>query len=310
MFKPFFLFVLIALAGTRAGADIVDDVEAIFAKHKNNLNFAAVKTETDFLVDPSISVARQLAQIDQMVFAIEKMLPPNADEWQKIETIRKYIYEAGLWNSYKAFSYDHDDPLGQDPSNRLLANYIKGRKGNCVTMPFLFIILGQRLGLDMKPALAPIHVFVKFTDAQGQTHNLEATSGGGRTRDSHYRKLLPITDRAIESGIFMRGVADEETIAVITVVVVEDLIRLKRYDDALAVSDVILSHYPDYAYALVKRGTAAYYALKTEFYDVYQTAQDIPPELHERLNELQSINQDVFSRADFLGWKPMQIGRQ
>lgn len=86
MFKPFFLFVLIALAGTRAGADIVDDVEAIFAKHKNNLNFAAVKTETDFLVDPSISVARQLAQIDQMVFAIEKMLPPNA-----INTNRKGI---------------------------------------------------------------------------------------------------------------------------------------------------------------------------------------------------------------------------
>ena len=173
-------------------------------------------------------------------------------------------------------------------------------------MPFLFIILGQQLGLDMKPALGPIHVFVKFTNSSGKTQNIEATSGGYPARDIHYRNNLPITDKAIETGIFMRALTDTETLALITVIVVEDLIAKGRYDDALAVSDVILSHYPHFAYGLVKKGTAAFYALKSEFYDRFPKAADVPTALHARLNRLQMINTDVFNLADNLGWKPRQ----
>lgn len=107
----------------------------------------------------------------------------------------------------------------------------------------------------MAPALAPIHVFVKFTDSNGQVHNLEATSGGYPARDVHYRNNFPITDRAIQTGIFMRELNSVESLAVIAVIVVVDLIRDGRHHEAMAVSDVILKHYPDFAYGLVKKVT-------------------------------------------------------
>lgn len=44
-------------------------------------------------------------------------------------------------------------------------------------MPFLFIILGDRLGINVTASVAPLHVFVKFTDENGVIHNLETTSG-------------------------------------------------------------------------------------------------------------------------------------
>jgi len=94
------------------------------------------------------------------------------------------------------------DPLGQNPTHDLLTSYLASRKGNCVSMPILFVILGERLGLNVTLSTAPLHVLVKYTDAQsGVTYNLEATSGGGFTRDAWYRQNLPMTDVAIANGI-------------------------------------------------------------------------------------------------------------
>ena len=195
-------WVIWAITGPGASADVSADVERLFEIERATFDFARVKIEVDHMVDPSIDVETQLAQVDQMVATIRTMLPPNATSWDKVETIRRYIYQPGAWNDGRTFSYDHDDPYGLDVRNKLLSDYIQDRRGNCITMPFLFIILGQRLGLDVTPAMAPLHVFVKFTDDQGVTHNLEATSGAGRARDQHYRDLLPITDKAISNGVF------------------------------------------------------------------------------------------------------------
>lgn len=291
---------------THVVADIRSDVEALFARDMAMIDLARLKIEVDQMIDGSIDVEVQLAEIDQMVVAIEGMLPRNADSWAKIEVIRRYIYEAGPWNGNNAFSYDHDDPYGLEVHNKLLSDYIADRRGNCITMPFLFIILGQRVGLEVTPAMAPLHVFVKFTDDQGTTYNLETTSGAGRARDSHYRRLMPITDKAVENGVFLTPLTREQTVAVIATVLVEDLISRKRYLDAMAVAGIILKHYPNFTYLMVKKGTAAYYLLQAEFRDKYADANDIPQDQRAYFQYLQRVNQSSFAQADALGWKPMQ----
>ncbi|HIP24824.1 MAG TPA: hypothetical protein EYG79_14720 [Rhodobacteraceae bacterium] len=147
-------------SASTALADIQSQVEALFAHDMASVDLARVKIEVDHIIDPSISIDAQLAQIDEMVEIIRTMLPANADSWDKAEAVRKFIYDSGPWNDNRPFSYDLDDPLGLNISNKLLADYITDRRGNCITMPFLFIILGQRLGIDVRPSLAPLHVFV------------------------------------------------------------------------------------------------------------------------------------------------------
>lgn len=302
------LFVILALllGTTTATADIRADVRELFARDMMSLDFARVKTEVDRMIDPSIDVDAQLAQIDQMVATIRTMLPPNATSWDKVETIRRYIYQAGAWNDGRAFSYDHDDPYGLDVRNKLLSDYIQDRRGNCITMPFLFIILGQRLGLDVTPAMAPLHVFVKFTDDQGITHNLETTSGAGRARDQHYRDLLPITDAAVSNGVFLTPLDAEQSVAVIAAVIVEELIAQERYHDAMAVADILIEHYPMFAYIMVKKATASYHLLRTEFHEKYPTAQDVPEDQRPYLAYLQRVNQGMFDKAESLGWRPVE----
>ncbi len=303
MLSTFFVFMLGASA---AHADMRADVRELFTRDMATIDLARVKIEVDRMIDPSIDVDAQLAQIDQMVATIETMLPRNADSWTKIEAIRRYIYQPGPWNDNRAFSYDHDDPYGLDAQNKLLSDYIQDRRGNCITMPFLFIILGQRLGLDVTPAMAPLHVFVKFTDDQGITHNLETTSGAGRARDQHYRDLLPITDEAIANGVFLTPLTTEQAVAVIAVVIVEDLMAQDRHHDAMAVADIVLDYYPNFAYAMVKKGTAAYRLLQSEFYANYPTAEDVPEDQRPYLAYLQRVNQSTFDRAESLGWRPVE----
>jgi len=295
-----------ALAATMARADIRTDVKALFAQDMTNLDLARIKVEVDRMIDRRIDVEAQLAQIDQMAAAVEAMYPASADSWTKIHALRRYIYEPGPWNQNRAFAYDHDDPYGLDVRNKLLSDYIQDRRGNCVTMPFLFILLGQRLDLDVTAAMAPLHVLVKFTDDEGKTWNLEATSGAGAARDQHYRDLMPITDEAIANGVFLTPLTTEQSVAVIAAVIVEDLIRRERYHDAMAVADVLLDHYPQFAYIMIKRATAAYHLLQAEFYSKYPTVEEVPEDQRPYLSYLQRVNRDMFDQAEKLGWRPVQ----
>lgn len=305
MFLRHIIILLLGVANSGgAFADIRTDVKDIFAQDMSTFDLARTKFQIDRLVDRTTDVAAQLAEIDQMVTTVQSMLPSGADDWAKIAAIRQFIYQSGPWNDNRAFSYHHDDPYGDDLTNKLLSDYIADRRGNCVTMPILFIILGQRLGLDVTAAVAPLHVLVKFTDSTGAIWNLEATSGGGKARDQHYRDLLPISDRAMQTGIYLKPLTKEETVGVMAMLVLEDLIEKKRYLDAMAVADIILDHDPLSTHAMVKKATAAYYMLQVDFYDKYPTAQDVPEDQRPLLAYLQRINDDMFKKAENLGWQP------
>lgn len=308
IFQMRFIFstlILCTIIASTASADIRNELKTLFAQDYTNIDIARVKINVDRLIDRSINVEQELNKIEKMVATIKTMTPRAADDATKLETIRRYIYEAGPWNNHRPFQYDHDDPYGLDVTNKLLSDYMRDKRGNCITMPFLFIILGQRLGLDVQPALAPLHVYMRFTDEQGNTRNVETTSGGYFARDVHYRKNFPITDLAVRNGVFMKTLTNQETVAVIAVVLVEELIDKKRYQEAMSVADLILKHYPKFVYAMVKKGTAAYHLLKVDFYSKYPTAEDVPADQHAWLNYLQQINQRSFDAADSLGWKPI-----
>lgn len=267
------------------------------------MDFAEVMVAVEGIINPSGDGDAMLAKIERMVAHIQTAIPADAEEWDRIGAMRQYIYEPGYWNGNNAFAYDHDDPFGQEFGNRLLSDYLNDRRGNCITMPLLIIAIGQRMGLDMRPSLAPLHMLVRFTDADGRSVNLEATSGAGRARDQYYRDKFPITDEAIANRVFLATLTNEEAVAVIATPVVEYLIKQKRYHDAMAVADILLEHYPNFAYIMIKKATAAYYLIKTEFRDKYATAAEVPEDQRPYLAYLQRINQTMYEQAESLGWR-------
>lgn len=159
----------------------------------------------------------------------------------------------------------------------------------------------------MTLSTAPLHVFVKYTDAQsGITYNLEPTSGAGFTRDIWYRKNLPMSDAAIANGVYLKTLSRREAIAVIATPLVDHLIETGRYDEAIAVADVILEAYPANAYALVKKGTAYHYLLQRDIVSRYQRMSDMPEDVRQYAGALYRANQEAFAKAEALGWTTPQ----
>ncbi len=174
-------------------------------------------------------------------------------------------------------------------------------------MPFLFILLADRMGLDVTASTAPLHVFVKFTDdATGTTFNVEATSGANPAKDSWYAKNLPMTDIALKNGVYMQSLTRQEAVVVMATVSVEHHLQKKQYNKAIEMAELLLPHYPKYAYLYTKIGTAYHGILKDNFYKRYPALKDIPKQERQVYQFLSEQNHLAFDKAEALGWRPKE----
>lgn len=235
---------------------------------------------------------------------------------EKLTILKRFIYEPGPWNEGRAFAYDLADPLGKNPANRMLSHYVKTRLGNCVTMPVLFVVLGRSIGLKLTLSTAPLHIFVKYTDDDGAIWNLEPTSGGGFTRDSHYIKQLPMTDLAITNGVYLATLSHAQSVAVLTDSLISHYLTTGQPENAILTADIALKSYPNNAPIMVKRASAFYLILKRDVLDQHNMQNqgpasslglkggtEISADVKAQADALYAQNQSGFTAAESLGWR-------
>lgn len=290
-----------ALAQAGNAAAVVS--EALSAPDER-LNYSRAKLAFDRIIDPSIDAESALAEVDRLARAANALAGTAASPTAKLTALRRVIYESGEWNGGRPFSYDHADPLGRNVRNKLISTYLATRRGNCVSMPVLMLIVGDRMGLNLALSTAPLHIFLRYTDENGREINLEATSGGHPARTLWYRQNLPMTDRAIESGLYMRTLTRREAVAHMESTVVDYLMTEGRFQEAIDVAEIILRHYPRDGYAMVKLGTAYGELMRVEFVERFPTPAMIPSALRQRFVMLAQQNQQRFQAAEALGWEP------
>jgi regulator of sirC expression with transglutaminase-like and TPR domain len=280
-------------------------IRIILQTPEADIDLAKTKLAIDHLIDPSIDVAASLSQIDAMAQGIKAMLPTNASRRLTLDALRFHLYQPSPWNGKRPFRYDLEDPYGANVRNKLMPSYLVTRKGNCVSMPLLFIILGQKLGIDVTAASAPNHLFVKFRDTDGKLYNLETTSGAEFTRDVWIRQQSPMTDEALTSGIYMRPMTKKET----AVVMVEALLDFYGQQglnyQRIAMAKLALAYSPRDISAILHQRSAYFALTKSEFYSRYPSSNDIPSEKRPRFMELESNLKTLYERAYTLGWRPL-----
>jgi regulator of sirC expression with transglutaminase-like and TPR domain len=273
-------------------------VESFFAP---DVDLLQIKLDVDKLSGDTADSIDTTKSFNDLVAALASNQDSQGDLKQRFLALKKVIYESGGWNGDNAFSYDLRDPTGQIPQNRFLSHYLNARKGNCVTMPFLVMLLGQKIGLKMTLALAPHHEFVKLSSDYLQQWNVETTSGLSFARDQHYREQLPMSNVAVEKGSYLRGLTQEEVIAITAEQIVHQAIEHKRYWDAIKVADVLLKRFPTSVTLLLERGSAYGHLVEEEF--LIPFGQNIPPEMRPVAEMYFQNQQRDFAAAEALGWR-------
>ncbi|QWP76103.1 hypothetical protein J5226_21305 [Lysobacter sp. K5869] len=284
-------------------SDPLAQVRRVLATPDAQLDLARAKIAIDRLIDPRTDEAVTLRQLDSLTRAIQARIPVGASRREKLRILVDSLAQPGPWNDARPFRYDLDDPFGEDIRNKLLATYLATRKGNCVSMPILFAILAQRIGLDASLAVAPHHLFARAKVDGGQWVNIEATSFGTKTDDS-YRKELNITATAIKSGIYLRTLSPKESLGVTLETLLEHYSKSGANEQRLAVADMVLKSDPRNVSAILHRGSACG-RLARKRYDG-QPQQALTPAQQQDLAALASCNSAAFAKAEALGWRAEQ----
>ncbi|MPS74680.1 MAG: hypothetical protein E2590_16220 [Chryseobacterium sp.] len=114
---------------------------------------------------------------------------------------------------YKPFTYDFEDVFGhKEISNLFVSKLLDSQKGNCNSMPYLYKILAEELGVTANLALAPNHVYIKHNIKSIGWYNTELTSGIF-PQDSWLMASGYIHLDAITNGVFMKVLNNKESLA-------------------------------------------------------------------------------------------------
>ncbi|MCE4369702.1 transglutaminase family protein [Xanthomonas hortorum] len=285
-----------------AAGDHLDALRAQFELPDEQVDYAAAKLAVDQLIHPSTDAAAVRRELDAWERAVRGNAPASPTARQVLDALLETLYAPGPWNQGEPFTYDLSDPLGRDPGNKRLATYLATRQGNCVSMPILVVILGQRLGLPVALATAPSHVMVKFADdAQQAWLNVEATAGGFKY-DSSYERETGISEAALDNGLYLRPLSPREGVGVIASTLMEHYAARNDGDALMAVADLALAANPKDAVAMVWKANAYYLQTQQRIRSRYPGAADVPPALHDEYRRLTQENLAWFARAESLGW--------
>jgi hypothetical protein len=152
------------------------------------------------------------------------------------------------------FSYDFDDFFGeQDWTKTFVIKLLDTEKGNCRSLPYLYKILCEELGVTAHLALAPNHVYIKHKSEKTGWYNTELTSATFPV-DAWLMASGYVHLSAIQNGVYMKALSDKECIALCLVDLAEGYKRKTDYKDTdfiLKCCDTALLHFPNCINALL-----------------------------------------------------------
>jgi regulator of sirC expression with transglutaminase-like and TPR domain len=286
---------------------VAEAVRRILAVPDEALDYARAKVALDRIIDPTIDADAVRAELDRLTECARRLAGASPSEGAKLAALRTLIYESGPWNEHRPFVYDHSN--FQNIRLKLMSHYLETRLGNCISMPILFLMLADRLGLNVALSMAPNHMLLRFTNEGGRTINLEATSGANPARDAWYREIMPMSDRSVGSGLYLRTLSRRESVAFMVTTVMEDLKIKRRHREVAAVCEIILGHNARCGMTLANLGAAYGRIIMAEFLERYRSTFLIPLPLRAQYLLLLQRSDAAFAAAEALGWEPAALDK-
>lgn len=267
------------------------------------VDYAQVQTAIERAINPAFNVVAFNAELDRWASLVRARVPQGASPTQVMTALGEVIYTSGPWNDHHPFSYDLADPLGTKPQTKLISSYLRTRKGNCVSMPTLLVILGQKLGLDMTLSEAPQHEFARLRDTNGRWINIEATDPASPP-DEKYIAELQIPALAIQSGIYMRTTTPRETVALMISPLESTYAHTRSPAYLLGLSELALQLDPKSIDGLLFEADAYFLELGHRYLMRHLRPEVLPPAQKADFNALYGANMRLMNQVEAMGWSP------
>ena len=183
------------------------------------------------------------------------------------------------------FTYDFEDYFGEkDWSKMFVTKLLATHKGNCHSMPYLYKILCEELGVSANLALAPNHLYIKHRSEKTSWYNTELTSAAFPI-DAWLMASGYIHLSAIQNSVYMKALTDKESIALCLIDLAEGYKRKTNGQDTdfiLKCCDTALLHFPNCVNALIlKAETLKQIFEKTQNKQIFNELQELYLQIHD-----------------------------
>jgi hypothetical protein len=169
----------------------------------------AVYTVENAYLDDHLSYEAFDRSIQQVVAQIRELARRNGEQPNHAH-IQPMFRKNG---TFPAFSYDHDDPWAEkDYRKQFVSELLTTRSGQCHSMPLLYKIITEELGLQARLAFSPGHAYIKYQGKNGDWHCFETTNGHPSS-ESWITASGMVKVEAMRSGIYLDTLNQQETIA-------------------------------------------------------------------------------------------------
>lgn len=172
------------------------------------------------------------------------------------------IFSDTIWAYSKTpihypFTYDFEDVFGDsDWTKMFVSKLLMEGKGNCHSLPYLYKIVADEIGVNTWLSFAPNHLYIKSRSKKINWFNTELTSGmfpnDGWIMASGY-----INRNAIINGIYMDTLSSNHSIAICLIDLAKGYEKkFKKKEDEFIIKccKLALQYYPNYVNALLIKG--------------------------------------------------------
>lgn len=205
---------------------------------------------------------------------------------------------------YKPFTYDFEDVFGnKDLTSLFVSKLVTTQRGNCNSLPYLYKILAEEIGVEANLALAPNHIYIKHNIKSIGWYNTELTSGIF-PQDAWLMASGFIHLNAIENRIYMKALDNRESLGLCLVDLANAYKRSFPESDgsfALKCAERALKVSPNLITALLLRAeTHKEQYLKMEKSD--PKAKELLSSLNKEYNYIHKIGYRNMPEGMYLEW--------
>jgi hypothetical protein len=133
------------------------------------------------------SYARYQQRVDQFIADMKPVLAAAPDDWHRGYELHRAMH--------RVFFNGSGELQGYDLNQARLTGIFNGGHYNCLSSAMLFVVLARGLGLPVRAALVPTHVFVEMDVPGGKIIEIETTSSTGFDwiHDKHFYTEAALT---------------------------------------------------------------------------------------------------------------------
>lgn len=165
--------------------------------------------------------------LDDLTNDVKRKLDGNRSPQKIIQALRDVIHQD---HGYRFTEQVDPQGIPINPAELFLHGLLSSKRGYCMNLSLLYLIVGDRLDLPLHGVALPNHFFVRYDDGTLRS-NIEATQGGQTFDDSFYRERF--LGDAANNLFFMKNLTKKQTLGAYFSNVGMVMFRNRRTDDAL-----------------------------------------------------------------------------